>query len=87
MNVLIVEDELFSAERLQRQLSQIDSSINVLNILPSVEKSIAWFSKNPDPDLIFLDIHLEDQILLLFIQLLIQNMHSKHSNKTASIIY
>ncbi len=60
MKVLIIEDELFSAERLQNQLNRIDSDIKVLGILPSVAECLAWFKENPEPDLLFLDIHLED---------------------------
>jgi two-component SAPR family response regulator len=30
--------------------------------LESVRESIEWFQKNDEPDLIFLDIHLEDNI-------------------------
>ena len=62
MNVLIVEDEELSAERLQNLIFAIDPSIQVLAIIPSVFETIA-FLENPSnirPDIIFLDIHLED---------------------------
>ena len=62
MNVLIVEDEELSAERLQNLIGNIDSSIHVLGIIPSVFETIAYLQNkaNTQPDLIFLDIHLED---------------------------
>lgn len=62
MNVLIVEDEELSAERLQNLIRNIDPSIHVLGIIPSVFETIAWLQNkaNTQPDLIFLDIHLED---------------------------
>ncbi|SDF73352.1 two component transcriptional regulator, LytTR family [Dyadobacter soli] len=62
MNVLIVEDEELSAERLQNLIRNIDPSIRVLGIIPSVFETIAWLQNksNTQPDLIFLDIHLED---------------------------
>jgi DNA-binding LytR/AlgR family response regulator len=62
MNVLIVEDEELSAERLQNQIRNIDPAINVLGIIPSVFETIAYLrnASNIQPDLIFLDIHLED---------------------------
>lgn len=62
MNVLIIEDEELSAERLQNLIFGIDPSIKVLTIIPSVFETIAYL-ENPTkikPDLIFLDIHLED---------------------------
>ncbi|WP_031526566.1 LytR/AlgR family response regulator transcription factor [Dyadobacter crusticola] len=62
MNVLIVEDEALSAERLQKLIAGIDPSIHVLAIIPSVFETIAYLRNdaNVQPDLIFLDIHLED---------------------------
>ncbi|OJV12342.1 MAG: DNA-binding response regulator [Dyadobacter sp. 50-39] len=62
MNVLIVEDEELSAERLQNLIRNIDPTIRVLGIIPSVFETIAYLqsSANTQPDLIFLDIHLED---------------------------
>jgi DNA-binding LytR/AlgR family response regulator len=60
MKIVIIEDEFFSAEKLSMLLGKIDPSIEVLAILPSVEKSLAWFRENPEPDLIFSDIQLED---------------------------
>lgn len=60
MNVVIIEDEELAAARLERMIQSIDNKINVLSRLESVEDSVEWFRKNPQPDLIFLDIHLED---------------------------
>nr|WP_293839010.1 LytTR family DNA-binding domain-containing protein [uncultured Arsenicibacter sp.] len=61
MKVLIIEDEFFSAEKLRHLLQQINPAIEVLAILPSVAKALAWFRSNPEPDLIFSDIRLEDK--------------------------
>ncbi|GAB3996413.1 LytTR family DNA-binding domain-containing protein [Spirosoma daeguense] len=60
MNVLIIEDEARSARQLERMLKRYDSSIHILAQLPSVRESIAWLSQHPSPDLILMDIHLED---------------------------
>lgn len=62
MNVLIVEDEELSAERLQNLIHGIDPTIRVLATIPSVLETIAYLQNpsNISPDLIFLDIHLED---------------------------
>ncbi len=70
MNVVIIEDEYFSAEKLIHQLEKINTSIKVLVVLPSVESCLNWFKNNPEPDLIFADIQLEDkQSFELFKQL------------------
>lgn len=58
MNVIIIEDEKPSARRLQRMLANLQIETDIL--LHSVEESIAWFTENPHPDLIFLDIQLSD---------------------------
>ncbi len=59
MKVLIVEDEKPAADKLIRNLQRIDDSVEVLAVLDSVEKTVAWLRKQ-QPDLIFLDIHLSD---------------------------
>lgn len=65
MNVVIVEDERLTARRLEGLLKACDPTIEVLAVLPSVAKGVAWFAgraqgSEPQPDLLFLDIHLED---------------------------
>jgi DNA-binding LytR/AlgR family response regulator len=62
MRVVIIEDEELAVKRLESMISQYDPAINVLAKLESVEQSVEWFEKNPEPDLLFLDIHLEDDI-------------------------
>lgn len=62
MNVLIIEDEQLAARRLQSMILAYDPAIKVLAILESVEDSVEWFKTNLHPDLIFLDIHLEDDL-------------------------
>lgn len=58
MEVLIIEDEKPSARRLKRMLEKLDAVVT--HTLHSVEESINWFSNNPQPELIFLDIQLSD---------------------------
>ena len=62
MNVLIVEDEKRTAQRLEKLLADYDAAIRVLAQLPGVGKAVAWLADpaNPAPELVFLDIHLED---------------------------
>jgi DNA-binding LytR/AlgR family response regulator len=60
MNVVIIEDEQLTAQRLEGMLKKYDAAISVMVVLPSVAESVEWFKNNTDPDLIFMDIHLED---------------------------
>lgn len=60
MQVLILEDERLSAERLQELLWRVLPVCKVVGILESVEAAVEWWSNNPKPDLIFVDIHLAD---------------------------
>ncbi len=62
MDVLIIEDEESAFKNLKRILLEIDSSINIVSWLQSVEQSIDWFQSNNSPDIIFLDIHLSDDL-------------------------
>ncbi|MBC8003891.1 MAG: response regulator [Verrucomicrobia bacterium] len=62
MKIVIIEDEEFAARRLERLINEIDLSIEVVAKLESVADSIEWLSNNPEPDLILLDIHLEDNL-------------------------
>lgn len=60
MKALIIEDEVVAAKALQKLLKEVNPSIEVVNILESVEESIEWLESNPMPELIFMDIHLAD---------------------------
>lgn len=60
MKVLIIEDERPAAQKLIRMLKEVDSGIEVIDVLRSVEQSVNWFYENPNPELIFMDIQLED---------------------------
>jgi DNA-binding LytR/AlgR family response regulator len=61
MKAVIIEDEKFAAERLEKMIHQLDKDIQVIAKLGSVEDSVTWFSNN-SCDLIFLDIQLSDGI-------------------------
>lgn len=60
MRIIIIEDEQNTAKDLAKTITKIDSKIEVIEILKSVDESIKWFSKNLMPDLIFSDIQLGD---------------------------
>ena len=62
MRIVIIEDELYAAKRLENMIREFDPEIVIAAWLESVSESIEWFNKNPEPDLIFLDIHLEDDL-------------------------
>ena len=65
MNVVIIEDEAPTARQLERMLKKYDPTLHIVAQLPSVNEAVRWFSQPgsgqpPLPDLIFMDIHLED---------------------------
>lgn len=62
MQIVIVEDERLAAEKLQSQLLEILPEANILCMIESVEDAVNWFSANEAPDLVFMDIQLDDGI-------------------------
>ena len=62
MKAIIIEDEEFAAIRLEKMINECDSTIDIVAKLQSVKESVAWLKSNPNPDLIFLDIQLEDDL-------------------------
>lgn len=59
MNILIIEDEKKLAKQLSDCIHNIDTSIQIVSIIPTVRESIQWLRVNT-PDLIFMDIKLAD---------------------------
>ncbi len=59
MKIVIIEDEILSAERLEKMLKDLFPSITIAAKLASVESSVAWLKEN-SVDLIFSDIQLAD---------------------------
>lgn len=62
MRVVIIEDEMYAAKRLENMIKEFNPAIEISAWLESVSDSIKWFGQNENPDLIFLDIHLEDDL-------------------------
>ena len=60
MNVLIIEDEKTSAQKLIGYLSKLRPEWNILSVLTGVKDSIKYLKKSAEPDLIFLDVQLSD---------------------------
>ncbi|MEP1032368.1 LytTR family DNA-binding domain-containing protein [Ekhidna sp.] len=59
MDVIIIEDEVTAARHLMDLLNELDQEISVIKHLTSIADTIEWFD-GQQPDLIFMDIHLED---------------------------
>lgn len=62
MKVLIIEDEQPAAHKLIRLLEEANKQIEVIDVLASIEQTINWLAVHPGPELIFMDIQLEDGI-------------------------
>ncbi len=60
MNIVIIEDEHLTADRIRSLLQEIEPSIQILATLDSVKSSTQWFLQNEKPDLVFMDIQLAD---------------------------
>lgn len=58
--ILIIEDEKPAAAHLQRLIGQVDTGIEIIATLTSVDESLQWFNNHPCPDLLFLDVQLSD---------------------------
>ncbi len=62
MNVLIIEDEKHASDKLKKMLADLDPGIHIMDVLESVQQSIEWLMSRQSPDLIFMDIQLDDGI-------------------------
>ena len=60
MKVVIIEDEEAAANMLASLLNQLENKVEVIARLQSIQESVEWFTLNPFPDLVFMDIHLAD---------------------------
>ena len=60
MNALIVEDEPIASKRLANLVRELAPEIHIVDTIASVEGGQRWFASNPLPDLVFLDIQLND---------------------------
>lgn len=62
MNILIIEDEPQAAQRVEKLVESIVPDAKIVGILDSVKSSVHWFTSNPSPDLVIMDIQLADGI-------------------------
>jgi len=60
LKVFVIEDERPAMDHLVKSLKQVDETINIVSTAGSVKESIEWLNNHPAPDLIFMDIQLND---------------------------
>lgn len=60
MNIVLIEDEKPAGTRITKLIKEINPGAKIIAQLDSVQSAKEWFSKNPSPDLILLDIQLAD---------------------------
>lgn len=62
MKVLIIEDEAPAFRRLEKILLEIDPSIEIVEVLDTVEDAVKWIKNHEQPDLALMDIQISDGI-------------------------
>jgi DNA-binding LytR/AlgR family response regulator len=60
IKVLIIEDEVAAAKRLQKMIAELMPDAEIENPITSITSSVEYFKTHPLPDLVFADIHLAD---------------------------
>lgn len=60
MKLLIIEDEDLAVKKLQKTLAAVDNMAEVVGVTHSIRSSVDWFTSNPSPDLVLMDIELAD---------------------------
>ena len=62
VSLVIVEDEKLVAKALARKIQELEPDFEIVALLHSLSQATEWFLKNPEPDLLFLDIQLSDGV-------------------------
>lgn len=60
MKIVLIEDEKPAVARLRKLLNSYFPTADYVDNLDSIESALAYFTSNPEPDLIFCDIQLAD---------------------------
>ncbi|MBS1742794.1 MAG: response regulator transcription factor [Bacteroidetes bacterium] len=60
INIVIIEDEKISQDKLRDTLNALEFDINIAAVLSSVKDSISYFKNNTGADLILSDVQLSD---------------------------
>lgn len=75
MRILIIEDELPAARRIEQLIRQQRPQVEILAVIDSITEAVKWFAQNPAPELILMDIHLADGLSFdIFQSIKIQSM-------------
>lgn len=62
MKALIIEDEDLIAAELKEKIGHVAPDIDIIATLPSLKTARKWFMQHAEPDLIFMDIQLNDGV-------------------------
>jgi len=62
IQAIIIEDEQTALDNLVHLIGLTKEPISVIATLETVEDSVNWLERHPQPDLIFMDIYLKDGI-------------------------
>lgn len=68
IQAVIIEDEFPAARFLHSMLQEIRPEWEITVLPGTIEDSVKWFAENPHPDILFLDIQLNDGNSFLFIE-------------------
>ena len=56
LKIIIIEDEIPAANRLEKLILECAPNAIILGILDTVEDAVEWFKNNEQPDVVFSDI-------------------------------
>lgn len=68
IKAVIIEDEFPAARLLNKMIQKVRPEWEVTVLPGTIEGAVSWFNENPHPDIIFLDIQLNDGISFIFIE-------------------
>jgi two-component system response regulator LytT len=60
MRILIIEDEILVAKKLQKLVMELEPSAQIMETTNCVASTVSWLQANKHPDLILMDIELAD---------------------------
>ncbi len=60
MKILVIENERPAADKIIKLLKKIDKTVTVLGVIETVEEAINRLQDKPEPDLVLMDIQLDD---------------------------
>ncbi len=68
IKAVIIEDEFPAVRLLNKMIQKVRPEWEVTVLPGTIEGAVSWFNENPHPDIIFLDIQLNDGISFTFIE-------------------